>query len=59
MLVIALNDVLLWHVNSIPVTALYLVYMNTFEVLLKSKLMYYSSVKIRYRNEPWFKGIFI
>lgn len=40
MLVIALNDVLLWHVNSIPVTALYLIYMNTFEVLLKFKLMY-------------------
>lgn len=59
MLVIALNDVLLWHVNSIPVTALYLIYMNTFEVLLKSKLMYYSFVKIRYSNEPWFKGIFI
>lgn len=51
MLVIALNDIL-WHVNSIPVTALYLTYMNTFEVLLKSKLMHYSYVKIRYRNEP-------
>lgn len=41
MLVIALNGILLWHVNSVPVTALYLIYMNTFEVLLKSKLMYY------------------
>lgn len=47
MLVIALSDI-----NSIPVTALYLIYMNTFEVLLKSKLMYYSFVKIRYRSEP-------
>lgn len=40
MLVIALNNMLLWHVNSIPVTALYLIYINTYEVL-KSKLMYY------------------
>lgn len=59
MLVIALNTILLWHVNSVPVTALYFIYMNTFEVLLKFKLMYYSFVKIRYRNEPWIKGIFI
>lgn len=36
---------LLWHVNSVPVTALYFIYMNTFEVLLKFKLMYYSFVK--------------
>ena len=40
------------HVNSIQVMALYLIYMNTSEVLLKSKLMYCSFVKIRYRNDP-------
>lgn len=35
--------------------ALYLICMDTSEVLLKSKLTDFSSVKIRYRNEPWFK----
>lgn len=59
MLVIALNYILLWHVNNIiPVTALYL-NMNTFGVLLKPQLMCYSFVKVRYRNERRFKGIFI
>lgn len=28
---------------------------DTSEVLLKSRLTYFSSVKIRYKNEPWFE----
>lgn len=59
MLVIVLNNILLWYVNRILVTVFYFIYMNIFEVLFKFKLMYYLFVKIRYRNEFWFKGIFI
>lgn len=39
--------------------ALYLICMDTSEVLLKSKLTDFSSVKIRYRNEPWFRYFYM